>query len=437
MDESRHRDYTLLLLPLLLLGVIILKFPHLFLPHFWDEAWSYSPAVQYMYEHRLSLLPGSLPPELSRGHPLMFYFLSAGWMRIFGPSLFSKHCFALAVSLIYLVSIYYTGRKLFSARTGIMAAIFTSCQAIFLAQSSMLLPEIMLSLFTVWTLFAFLEKKKILFLLCSSLLIMTKETGIFLLILLFAWHLGSFLFSRKMRSAPGKQFAWLILLIFPFLEFLLFLFIQKQHFGWYLFPEHVGLITTISKGLKELGSQAYFLQFYGQIFLVIALAVSFLVRMFSEGEIPPRQKQALWLIFTFILFYLFATTFLLFNPRYLICIHVMLVMLTAFFLEIVPDYDLDRVYISDIRKIISWYNLLIEHQLLDFTEKEEEKPEEKAENKVEEKTEEKIEEKAEEPPVTVPAAKKKKPAVKKTEGEETTVKKKETVAKKKPKSNPS
>jgi outer membrane biosynthesis protein TonB len=112
-------------------------------------------------------------------------------------------------------------------------------------------------------------------------------------------------------------------------------------------------------------------------------------------------------------------------------------LLTAFFVEVVPDYDSNRVYISDIRKIISWYNLLIEHQLLDFTEKEEEKPEEKAENKVEEKTEEKIEEKAEEPPVTVPAAKKKKPAVKKTEGEETTVKKKETVAKKKPKSNPS
>ena len=51
-------------------------------------------------------------------------------------------------------------------------------------------------------------------------------------------------------------------------------------------------------------------------------------------------------------------------------------LLQAFFLEIVPDYDSERVYISDIRKIITWYNLLLEHQLLDFTEKEEDKKEE-------------------------------------------------------------
>ncbi len=115
--------------------------------------------------------------------------------------------------------------------------------------------------------------------------------------------------------------------------------------------------------------------------------------------------------------------------------------LTAFFLEVVPDYDPNRVYISDIRKIISWYNLLIENKLLDFTEEEEEKTDEKTEEKVEEKAEEKIEEKpeekAEEPLVTVPAAKKKKPAEKKAVGEEATSKKKETVTKKKTKNNPS
>lgn len=36
--------------------------------------------------------------------------------------------------------------------------------------------------------------------------------------------------------------------------------------------------------------------------------------------------------------------------------------------EIVPDYDPDRVYVSDIRKIFSWYNLLLSNEILDFTE---------------------------------------------------------------------
>jgi hypothetical protein len=95
--------------------------------------------------------------------------------------------------------------------------------------------------------------------------------------------------------------------------------------------------------------------------------------------------------------------------------------LKAFFLEVVPDYDTERVYISDIRKIINWYNLLQEHNLLDFTEKEEEQPEDKKE---EIGTAEEI--KAEKP---VP--KKKKPAEKKTEGKETAAKKKEPAEKKK------
>ena len=46
--------------------------------------------------------------------------------------------------------------------------------------------------------------------------------------------------------------------------------------------------------------------------------------------------------------------------------------LSAYFREVVPDFDQERVYISDIRKIISWYNMLIENNLLDFSEKVEE-----------------------------------------------------------------
>jgi hypothetical protein len=32
--------------------------------------------------------------------------------------------------------------------------------------------------------------------------------------------------------------------------------------------------------------------------------------------------------------------------------------LIAYFVEILPDYDADRVYASDIKKILNWYNLL-------------------------------------------------------------------------------
>jgi hypothetical protein len=53
--------------------------------------------------------------------------------------------------------------------------------------------------------------------------------------------------------------------------------------------------------------------------------------------------------------------------------------------EILPDFDREKVYPSDIKKLISWYNILIEAGMTDFEpEKEEEKEEVEAETKEEE-----------------------------------------------------
>jgi hypothetical protein len=61
--------------------------------------------------------------------------------------------------------------------------------------------------------------------------------------------------------------------------------------------------------------------------------------------------------------------------------------LKAYFAEILPKYDEDRVYISDIKKVIIWYNLLHKYELLEVIEKEEENGEvENGEESGEEKT---------------------------------------------------
>ena len=42
--------------------------------------------------------------------------------------------------------------------------------------------------------------------------------------------------------------------------------------------------------------------------------------------------------------------------------------LKSFMKEILPDYDESRVYVSDIKKLVQWYNQLVDHNLLDFEE---------------------------------------------------------------------
>ena len=49
--------------------------------------------------------------------------------------------------------------------------------------------------------------------------------------------------------------------------------------------------------------------------------------------------------------------------------------LEEYFFEVLPDYDEDRVYPSDIKKIVQWYNLLIKNGFSDFSEETEDKSE--------------------------------------------------------------
>lgn len=45
--------------------------------------------------------------------------------------------------------------------------------------------------------------------------------------------------------------------------------------------------------------------------------------------------------------------------------------LEEYFFEILPNYDEDRVYMSDIKKVVQWYNILLEQGITDFAAKDE------------------------------------------------------------------
>jgi len=79
--------------------------------------------------------------------------------------------------------------------------------------------------------------------------------------------------------------------------------------------------------------------------------------------------------------------------------------LRAYFETIVPDFDKERVYNSDIKKIFSWYNLLVEKGLISKEELEEAPAEEAQADKL-------SEELADKPVKAVKAAPKNKPDLK-------------------------
>jgi hypothetical protein len=64
--------------------------------------------------------------------------------------------------------------------------------------------------------------------------------------------------------------------------------------------------------------------------------------------------------------------------------------LKSFLEKVLPDYDKERVYVSDIKKVVLWYNLLLEQGMIDLEEDEPEE-EEKTDNEKETSTEEDVE----------------------------------------------
>lgn len=60
--------------------------------------------------------------------------------------------------------------------------------------------------------------------------------------------------------------------------------------------------------------------------------------------------------------------------------------LMAFFETVLPDYNQEQVYASDVKKLIQWYNLFHKYGMLSFDEKKDEEAETNSEEAIEEPT---------------------------------------------------
>lgn len=296
---------------------------YLNLPFYWDEAWSYATAVFTMAGNKLAILPGNADPELTRGHPLVFYFLAAAWVKVVGTKLAVVHLFPLLIAVILLMAVFFTSIKLFNRQTAMAAMVMLTLQAIFLAQSTQLLPEVMLALWTILTTYAYFGNRWGLFVVFSVLLVMTKETGMVLIGVLF---LDKLLFERfflhhedaKRKISLMRE---LIIMMIPVLVFIFFMIMQKLYYGWYLYPGHLNLALT--EPHEVLGRFRTFLSkllFQHGRSLFFAMSVMAFTWLMMKKSIPRPVARILLFSVAFILFFLAFSSVNFFTTRYLLCI---------------------------------------------------------------------------------------------------------------------
>jgi 4-amino-4-deoxy-L-arabinose transferase-like glycosyltransferase len=246
----------------LLLGLFAFKFNDLFLPYFWDELGVYSRGAIYMCNNGLGLMPATLPADISRGHPLLFFFMHGLVLRVFGDYVFVAHSFALLISFALLGVIYIKISKYYNQLTAIAGTVLLAVQPIFLSQSALVLPEVTVTLFSILSLTSFYEKKFRQFAIFCTLAVMTKESGTVILPAVIAYSILQWILSGKKPAAFRPLNAFLIFV--PALVFTLFLVVQKIQMGWFFFPYHLENVQLDALMFKNNFVQIFNILFWDQ-----------------------------------------------------------------------------------------------------------------------------------------------------------------------------
>lgn len=312
----------------LLVIFFLLKIIHVSTPLFHDELGVYGRALFYMMDNGPTMIPGQVDPEISRGHPLFFAFFIGLVGTWFGGTYIPVRIAILLLSLWLLHGTYQLGKELSNKWVGLFAAILLSFQPLFFAQSTLILPEIMLSLLGTLSLLYYVRKNYFLYFIFASLLVLTKETAVVILagIALYEWQQHQF----KINFASVKNIAkWML----PISCLFLFLSIQKLQHGWFLYPYHTDFISfSVGQILIRLFLSVAILFFdQGRFILTIAVLIA-LYKMPKERRILLIQQNSLLIWVVLMMFAFSGINY--FMPRYFLLIFpLVLIFFTTIILE--------------------------------------------------------------------------------------------------------
>jgi 4-amino-4-deoxy-L-arabinose transferase-like glycosyltransferase len=308
-----------------LIVFIISKIPALHYPFFWDESWSYAPGVRLMYDHGPSLMPNAINTDFSRGHPLLFYAAAAAWMKLFGISHIAQHCFGLFISCLTLIAVHETCLRLFNRRMAVIALLLVVTQLIFFVQSTLLLPEIMVALLALLSIYYYAQRKYMSTFLSLSALMLTKESGATIGLVLGIHAL----WSLPDKSTPvGQKLKNLLSVTGAGVVIVIFFLVQKKLNCWYLYPEHMSYINAdweMYKGKLRFCTEIIFRHQYRYIFF------SFIALLSLRASVSRKDFRLALPLAVYILLFISSNEYMGYITRRLLLPFILTVIIYTFY----------------------------------------------------------------------------------------------------------
>ncbi len=207
------------------LCLLVLKWNVLTKPFFWDALNYAIPTAVWILENGFSLV---YLDSLGMGHPPLFYLILALGFKLFGLNVVVAHVINLLFGALAIMFTYLLAEHFFNKKVAIVSSVLLLFTPLFFSQVGILLPEIALAGFATGTIYFAVKEKVFLYSVFGSLLILTKEPGLFLVLFLL---IALFLCFRRSIKDCLKY-------CFPFVTFGLWAISNKILYGWYVFPRY-------------------------------------------------------------------------------------------------------------------------------------------------------------------------------------------------------
>jgi 4-amino-4-deoxy-L-arabinose transferase-like glycosyltransferase len=200
--------------------LLLLHYPLLRLPYYWDEAGYYIPAATDFFRS-WRLIPQS---TLLTGHtPLVIIYLAFAW-RAFGFSPLVTRAAMMAPAAWTLACVYGLARRVANREVAFWSVLLLALSPLFFAQSTLAHLDLAAGLFTLLALAALLDDRPARFAFACTAAVLSKETAVVLLP-----AAGIFIWWQRRRSTGSSVRGWWTAFLVPLAALL----------AWAAFYHHV------------------------------------------------------------------------------------------------------------------------------------------------------------------------------------------------------
>jgi 4-amino-4-deoxy-L-arabinose transferase-like glycosyltransferase len=261
----------------------------------------YMPLTKWLTTNHLNLLSMCYFPKnfVYEYDPLFLYLILAIFFTIFGESLWIPHLIIIFFGFLTLYFTYLLGSYLYNKKIGFMASLILFFFPLFFAQTTLYQWSIPFTAFMMMTLYFFIKRNKIGYILSSIFMVMVTEMSIIVIFIILIYFLCQNLKKNKFELI--KNFLFYSIPLFIFGVWMLW---NKLVFGSFLSSDQFSMF--IGPSFESFIDRFLSIFIYNNIWILTSINIIFLLTLVMKRKNKKFKIRGEVLLLLFIILVYFS-----------------------------------------------------------------------------------------------------------------------------------